>query len=472
MYVLIVEDNPDDRRLLRHTLEHHGCTVIEARDGEEGLDLAIRNHPDIIVSDALMPRMDGFQLLRALKADPHLRSIPFLFYSATYTGELEIKLALSLGAEAFVVKPTEPEEFWEKTCEIMKACEARQRIPANLNIVESEEEYLREYGRIVATKLEKKVRELEEALALRKKAEDELRRLNEELSREISERKEVEEKKAKLEAQNSQLQKAESLGRMAGAIAHHFNNQLTAVIGNLELAMFKLPPDAEPMKNLGKAMQAANRAAEVSGQMLTYLGQTPGICEPLDLSETCRRSLPMLRAAVSKELVLESELPSPGPVIRANPDKIHQLLLNLVTNAWEAGSEGRGTIQLTVKTVSPTDIPAVNRFPIDCEPRANDYACLEVADAGCGIADEDIERLFDPFFSSKFPDRGLGLPVVLGIIRVHGGAVTVESEPGRGSAFRVFLPLSEVEAPRQADKAAQAPEIEGGGTVLLVEDEE
>jgi CheY-like chemotaxis protein len=126
MNILIVEDNAVDRRLLRHTLERHGCTVIEARDGEEGLDLAIRHHPDIIVSAALMPRMDGFQLLRALKADPHLKSIPFLFYSATYSGEQE--LALSLGAEAFVVKPTEPEELWEKTCAVMKAWEARQGI--------------------------------------------------------------------------------------------------------------------------------------------------------------------------------------------------------------------------------------------------------------------------------------------------------------------------------------------------------
>jgi two-component system cell cycle sensor histidine kinase/response regulator CckA len=192
MNVLIVEDNADDRRLLRHTLEHHGCTVIEARDGEEGLDLAICHHPDIIVSDALMPRMDGFQLLRALKADPHLKSIPFLFYSATYTGEQEVKLALSLGAEAFLVKPTEPGELWEKTRAIMNAWEARQRIPVNVNIIDTADDYLREYSRIVATKLEKKVRELEEVLALRKQAEDELRRLNAELTREAGERKRAE----------------------------------------------------------------------------------------------------------------------------------------------------------------------------------------------------------------------------------------------------------------------------------------
>ena len=192
MNVLIVEDNADDRRLLRHTLEHHGCTVIEARNGEEGLELALRHKPLIIVSDALMPRMDGFQLLRALKADPHLRSIPFLFYSATYTGEQEEKLALSLGAEAFVVKPTEPEELWEKTCAIMKRWEARQETAAHGNLVESEEEYLREYGRIVATNLETKVRELEEALAFLKQAEDDLRKLNAELTREVGERKQAE----------------------------------------------------------------------------------------------------------------------------------------------------------------------------------------------------------------------------------------------------------------------------------------
>ncbi|HEX2769197.1 MAG TPA: MASE1 domain-containing protein [Geobacteraceae bacterium] len=309
-------------------------------------------------------------------------------------------------------------------------------------------------------------------LAERNAALADLRGNNEVLQHEIAMRMQAEEQKAKHEAQNRQIQKAESLGRMAGAIAHHFNNQLTAVIGNLELAMIKLPPDAAPLKNLDRAMQAASRAAEVSSLMLTYLGQTPGIRDPLDLSEACRRSLPILLAAMSKDLVLETDLPSPGPVVSANPNKIHLLLINLVTNAWEAVCEGSGAIHLAVNTVSPADIPAANRLPIDWQPSDNDYACLEVADAGCGIADEDNEKLFDPFFSSKFPGRGLGLPVVLGIVRAHRGAVTVESEPGRGSVFRVFLPLSEEEVLRQADKAAQAPEIEGGGTVLLVDDEE
>jgi two-component system cell cycle sensor histidine kinase/response regulator CckA len=122
--------------------------------------------------------------------------------------------------------------------------------------------------------------------------------------------------------------------------------------------------------------------------------------------------------------------------------------------------------------VFPTEIPAVYRFPIGWQPQDHAYACLEVVDAGCGIADKDIENLFDPFFSSKFTGRGLGLSVVIGIVRPHSGVVTVESEPGRGSIFRVFIPVSEEEVPQQPEKAAKSPEFEGGGTVLLVDDEE
>jgi PAS domain S-box-containing protein len=292
------------------------------------------------------------------------------------------------------------------------------------------------------------------------------------LIRDITKRKQAEEEKAKLEALNRQLQKAESLGRMAGAVAHHFNNQLQAVMGNLEMALEDLPRGEDPVERLTKAMQAARKAAEVSSLMLIYLGQTTGRREPLDLSEVCRRSLPLLQAAIPKDVDLETDLPSPGPAVSANANQIQQVLTNLVTNAWEAVGDGRRAIHLTVKTVSPADIPASQRFPIDWQPQDQAHACLEVADTGCGIAREDMEKLFDPFFSSKFTGRGLGLPVVLGIVRAAGGAVTVESEPGRGSVFRVFFPLSAEEVPHRPDQATPVPEITWDGTVLLVEDEE
>jgi signal transduction histidine kinase/ActR/RegA family two-component response regulator len=286
----------------------------------------------------------------------------------------------------------------------------------------------------------------------------------------ITERIKAEEERAKLEDQNRQLQKAESLGCMAGAIAHRFNNLLGAVLGNLEIAMGDLPAGADAIKNLIEAIQAARKAAEVSGLMLTYLGQTRTKADALDLSETFRRSLPMLRAAIPKDVVLKADLPSHGPIIKANPNQIQQLLTNICTNAWEAVGSNRGAIQLTVKVVPPAEIPATNRFPLDWQPQDMDYACLEVADSGSGIAGKDIEKLFDPFFSSKFTGRGLGLPVVLGVLRAYSGAVAVESKPGRGSVFRAYFPVSTEEVSLQSENPAKALQIKKDGTVLLVED--
>ena len=287
----------------------------------------------------------------------------------------------------------------------------------------------------------------------------------------ITERKRVTEEKEKLELQNQQLQKVESLGRMAGAIAHHFNNQLQVVMMNLQMAMQTLPRNAEPVENLTEAMQSARKAAGVSTQMLTYLGQTAAKLEPLDLCEVCRHHLPMLRTVMPQGVTLKTELDSHGPVVNANANQIQQILTNLLTNAWEAMGETQGVIRLIVKTVQAADIPSVNRFPIDCQAQDQPYACLEVADAGCGIANKDIEKLFDPFFSTKFTGRGLGLSVILGIVRAHDGCVTVESQPGHGSVFGVFLPLTTKAIPQKPIQVAQGPKAAGCGTVLVVDDE-
>lgn len=212
---------------------------------------------------------------------------------------------------------------------------------------------------------------------------------------------------------------------------------------------------------------------EVSRLMLTYLGQTTGKHTPMDLSEICRQSLPLLQAAIPKETVFLTDLPSPGPTIIANANQIQQALTNLITNAWEAGDNNLGDIKLTVKMVSPTDISAIHYFPIDFRSQDLAYACLEITDVGCGIAGDDIEKIFDPFFSSKFPGRGLGLPTVLGIVKSHNGVVTVQSKIRQGSTFRVYLPVCGKEISLQPlDTTVQALRSEGGGTVLLVEDEE
>jgi PAS domain S-box-containing protein len=174
--ILIVDDNASDRLLLRINLERHGCeTVIEGRDGQEGLDLAKADRPDLIISDALMPRLDGFQFLKAIKADTELKSIPFIFHSSVYTGFKEEELARSLGAEAFITKPQEPEKLWEMVAAILaKRATGREEAVAAERTGE-ETEYLRKYSGVVAAKLGEKVKELEKTLERRRKAEEALR---------------------------------------------------------------------------------------------------------------------------------------------------------------------------------------------------------------------------------------------------------------------------------------------------------
>ena len=289
----------------------------------------------------------------------------------------------------------------------------------------------------------------------------------------ITARKLAEEEKIRLESVKRQIQKAEGLGRMAGAIAHHFNNKLHVVMGRLELAMKRLPRENESYNDLITAMQAADQAAEVSRLMLTYLGQANGDREPLDLSETCRSSLPLIQASMPKNVVLVTDFLFPGPTIKANANQIQMILTNLISNSWEAVGDDQGAIQLSVTKVSLADIPPLHRFPINWQPDDEPcaYSCLEVRDTGCGLLEKDIEEVFDPFFSTKFTGRGLGLSVVLGIVQAHGGVVTVESEPGQGSIFRIFFPIVAKEVQVQPDKAANAMEVHGVGTVLLVDDD-
>ncbi|HUR21600.1 MAG TPA: response regulator [Vicinamibacterales bacterium] len=293
----------------------------------------------------------------------------------------------------------------------------------------------------------------------------------------ITAQKRVEEERLQFEQELQQAQKADSLARMAGAIAHHFNNQLAVVMSSLELSMREPASSGDFLAN---AMLATRKAATISGLLLTYLGESHGNHAPLDLSDVCGQSLPMLRAAMPAAVALETDLSTPGPAVNGNANQLQLMMINLVTNAWEAVGDGESTIQLSVDTVPASEIPASHRLPPTWKPGGGMYACLEVIDAGCGIEDEEIQRIFDPFFTTKFTGRGLGLPVVLGILHAHRGGLVVESRRGRdsGSAFRAYLPISDELVAPAPTIAAAGQEDEGlenehwAGTVLLAEDDD
>jgi PAS domain S-box-containing protein len=257
----------------------------------------------------------------------------------------------------------------------------------------------------------------------------------------ITERKQAEAERVRLEAENRQLQKAESLGRMAGAIAHLFNNHLAVVTGNLELAMMDMSGDVPIRKNLIEAIRAARRSSEVSGLMLTYLGQTTDKGEPLDISEVCRQNLPMLRDDIPEVIALKTDLLSSGPIVRANVNQVQQVLTHLITNGWESIGHSAGTVTLATRIIPASEIPKSHLAPVDWKPVADAFSCLEVTDTGCGIAGDDLDKIFDPFYTTKFTGRGLGLAVVLGNVKNWGGGIGVESKKNQGSTFRVFLPL-------------------------------
>ncbi len=293
-----------------------------------------------------------------------------------------------------------------------------------------------------------------------------------EIARDITERKRNEDEKKKLEVRDHQLQKSESLGRMAGAVAHHFNNKLMGVMGNLELALEDLPAQTDCFEIVSNAMQAAHEASVLSSLMLTYLGKSFQEQMPLNLSTICRKNIPLIQSFLPKNVELESNLSNFRYLIRANDGEIQQLLVNTITNAAEAAEGAPCRIILTVKECLDSHIAEINRFPIDAQTNHTNYACLEVSDTGCGIPATDIQKLFDPFFSTKFTGRGMGLPTVFGITRSHDGIITVESKVGQGSIFRFYFPMLEEQIPQPTETAPKERGFSGHGTVLVVDDEE
>ena len=284
----------------------------------------------------------------------------------------------------------------------------------------------------------------------------------------ISERKRLEEERFWLERRLREMRKTESLNRMAGAVAHHFNNALTAVMGNLELAL-DICPSGKRCESVAAALDASGQAVELSLSMLSCLGQAPSRKKPLHLAGACREALGELTGAAPENARLETDFTQNDFMVEADARQLKRVVANLFANAVEA-LEGRdGEIRVNVRRAEAEEVRRFRLFPLGWEPVEEAYACLEIADTGKGVSREEIGRVFDPFFSTKFTGRGLGLAVASGIVQAHRGAMAAASTPGKGSVFRVLLPLREEEVSR--GKTRSGGKIGDGRTLLLAEDD-
>ena len=258
----------------------------------------------------------------------------------------------------------------------------------------------------------------------------------------LTEQLRAEEEKRKLEEQVRQAQKMESLGVLAGGIAHDFNNILMAVLGHAELALAEISPMSPARRSISEIATAAHRAAELCRQMLAYAGKASVVLERVDLRSLVEEMAHLLKTAISKKAILNLNLEKGLPPIKADPSQIRQIVMNLIINASEAIGDRSGVITVAVgATRCDEEYLRKTELREDLVPGL--YMHLEVTDTGHGMDAETRTRIFEPFFSTKFTGRGLGLAAVLGIVRSHKGALKVYSEPGKGTTFKVLFPALE-----------------------------
>lgn len=284
------------------------------------------------------------------------------------------------------------------------------------------------------------------------------------------ERTRAEEERRVLAARALRSQKMESLGVLAGGIAHEFNNLLQGVLGSSGLAARMIPADSPAQSQLAAIEKAADRAARLTRQMLAYAGKGRLIVEDVDLSAQIEEAARYLTTSLPGAPELRLELARDLPPISADATEIRQMVGNLVTNAAEALGAGGGVVRVRT-AVEWCSRALLSRAVLGEELVPGSFVVLEVSDSGSGMPPETVAKIFDPFFSTKFTGRGLGLAAVLGIVRTNGGAIAIDSEVGRGTTVRVLLPTT-AKAPRPQPDRPERPAPARSRTVLVVDDDD
>ena len=569
--ILIADDIGDNRYMLTSLLEGSGYDVVCAEDGSEALALARSSPPDLIVTDIMMPVMDGFELCRHWKSDAQLKHIPFVVYTATYTDPRDEQLALSLGADRFLIKPQKVERLLEVVREVLEEARAGGGKASSGDPLD----LLRQHNEALLRKLQHKVLQLEAALEERNRAELELRRSNafldsiienvpdmiflkdardlrflrvnrageallgiprtelvgkrdhdffpadqadfftqrdrdvlqskasleipEEplqtrdkgqrivhtkkvpllnaqgqpeyllgISEDITERKKAEEDHRKTLEQLLLSQKLEAIGRLAGGIAHDFNNLLTVVLGHTGFALEETSNDDPVWDDLEATRMAGERAAALTHQLLAFSRRQSLEPQVINLNTSVSAIERMLRRLLGEDIEIDVQLDVNLGSVLADAGQIEQLLMNLAVNARDAMDQGG---KLTIRTENVELDSDSTQGGIATEP--DRFVMLSVTDTGCGMDAATKKRIFEPFFTTKEQGKGtgLGLSTVYGIVKQTGGDIWVYTEPGQGTAFKVYLPRV-CAGPSEPKPWPSTVRATGNESVLVVEDDE
>lgn len=458
--ILVVNDDDDTLEMTATLLRRVGYSVLTAANGREGFQLAQSARPSLVVSDVSMPHVDGVELCRMIRADEELRTTPVMLVSALRKDALSVVEGLDAGADDYLEAPYDPMLLIAKVARLLE----RRR---------AEEDLENRVGERTA-QLQTTKRELEAEVGKRRQVEDELRKeqvftyavldnlRDGVIACDITMRKQLEERL-------QQLQRLETVGQLAGGVAHNFNNMLTAITGNSELLLQKLDVADPHRRFVVEIQKASERAAGLTRQLLAFgrkqLLQPKVIAPNAVISDMTQMLRQMLDSSVDLVISLD---PSLGRV-KADPGQLHQLILSLIVNARDAMPEG-GNLTIETQNAEMDKAFARRYSSIHDGP----HVLISVSDTGAGMDAETQSHVFEPFFTTKEQGKGvgLGLSTVYGIVKQSGGSIWVNSEIGQGTTFNIYFPLIDDPVQEKAEKNSATGEAPNAGTVLLVEDEE